>query len=116
MIFSQGTHQAYPEWWGAVGDGRSDDSREIMKAYRSVGTAVVQFAPFGALPWAGVLCCVVLGAGCLLEGGRREGNDSGGSGRPGLHLMQASEVEAWCSCRRASYLSSTILALPMPWL
>ena len=46
-IFTDGTVRAYPEWWGARGDGVTDDSGAVLAAFNA---AAATGAPMQLLP------------------------------------------------------------------
>jgi hypothetical protein len=47
VVFKSGVHRIFPEWFGAKGDGTTDDSTAIMKSYNAAkgsGNALIHFS------------------------------------------------------------------------
>lgn len=50
--FLAGTVRAFPEWWGAVGDGTTDDAAAIQAAYRAVSVGQSAMLYFSSKTYA----------------------------------------------------------------
>lgn len=52
MEFLAGTVRAFPEWWGAVGNGATDDAAAIRAAYRAVSAGQSAMLYFSSKTYA----------------------------------------------------------------